>query len=340
MITMHFESPSRRAFELVTEALREIDGYRASKERSRLQIAQEKLQRALQVDPGFFRASYYEAIVTDLAGKAKVAAARLELLLQQNPPFADEVRYNLGVAYYHQYGRRHLDTAIGHLKQVIEGTKDRSLRLLASAVLAQAYAMRTIQPDPDNPDPEDVESNATNALEQCTLVDRELKALKSTLDPMSQAEVAWTVRNARGMALMYLTDYFPNDGEEKSRVAEKINKLEKAIKELAEADKLSPRNWANYCDLGSAYMRRAFYRRSNEDFEKGSAYLLTVVSDLRPNYGFALYELGRLNRLKGDFERSLEYFARALEVKEHRDVRDERVQREITLAKERSKKYP
>lgn len=340
MVTMHFESPSRRAFELVTEALREIDGYRASKERSRLQTAQEKLQRALQVDPGFFRASYYDAIVTDLAGKAKDAAAHLELLLQQNPPFDDEVRYNLGVAYYHQYSRRHLDTAIGHFKRVIEDTKDRSLRLLAGAVLAQAYAMRTIQPEPDKPDLKDAELNATNAFKQSDLVEGELKALKSTLDPASQTEVAWTVRNARGMALMYFTDYLPIEGQEQKRTAEKLTKLERAIKELGEADKLSPRNWANYCDLGSAYMRKAFYRGSQEDFGRGAAYLLTVVSDLRPNYGFALYELGRLHRLKGDFDKALEYFARALDVREHRDVSDSRVEREIRLAKEASKKYP
>src|SRR5438445_4218533 len=101
MVTMHFESPSRRAFELVTEALREIDGYRASKELSRLGLAQDKLHRALHVDPAYFRAWYYDALVNDLAGKPKDAAERLEVLLQHNTPFADEVRYNLGVVHYY-----------------------------------------------------------------------------------------------------------------------------------------------------------------------------------------------------------------------------------------------
>src|SRR5438445_1375224 len=122
------------------------------------------------------------------------------------------------------------------------------------------------------------------------------------------------MKNALRMALMNFSDYFPVQGELAKRIAEKVRRVEQAIKNLGEADKLSPRNWANYCDLGSAYMRRGFYKSSDEDFRQGSKYLTEVVSGLRPDYGFALYELGRLHRLKGDFDGALEYFRRSLDV--------------------------
>ncbi len=53
--------------------------------------------------------------------------------------------------------------------------------------------------------------------------------------------------------------------------------------------------------------------------------------------GFALFDLGRIHRLRGQFTMALDYFARALAVPEpERDVTTIRVRREIYLATERS----
>src|SRR5207249_484394 len=102
-MNMHLESKSREAFELVTDALEIIDRYRSSRDITVLNSAKQKLESAWKKDPDYFRAYYFDAIVDDLAGRAARAAGKLSALLDEGPPFVEEVRYNLGLAWYHQY---------------------------------------------------------------------------------------------------------------------------------------------------------------------------------------------------------------------------------------------
>jgi len=53
--------------------------------------------------------------------------------------------------------------------------------LLAGGILAQAYAMRILQPDVDKPDLRDAESNARSALEQSGAVEDALAPFGTTI---------------------------------------------------------------------------------------------------------------------------------------------------------------
>src|SRR5437870_6900765 len=120
---MHIETRNRKAFKFVTEALTDIDHYKSSKDKAKLESAKSKLEQAKWEDPLYLRAFYYSAMVKDLIGQAKDAVDEFEKVLQQRPPFAEEARYNLGIAYYHRYSRKYLDEAVKHFKAVIENTK-------------------------------------------------------------------------------------------------------------------------------------------------------------------------------------------------------------------------
>src|SRR5882672_9835666 len=134
-MNMHLESTNREAFELVTDALVYLDQYRDSRDVSVLGSAKLKLRAAKDKDPAYFRAHYFDAIVDDLAGHPDDAVLTFTRLLEQRPVFADEVRYNLGVAWYHQYRHQALDNAIDLFTAVVRSSANHLLRLLAHAGL-------------------------------------------------------------------------------------------------------------------------------------------------------------------------------------------------------------
>jgi tetratricopeptide (TPR) repeat protein len=333
-MNMHTETNNRRAFELVTEALIEIDQYKQSKEPSQLKVAKHKLERAQAEDPSYMRALYYNAMVNDLIGQAADAIDQFKKILEQHPPFMEEVRYNLAVACYHRYSREYLDEAAKHFQEVIDNTHDQiTLNLLAHVGLAQTYAMRMIQPNPLEPDNEEVQLYFNKVNDQYDLVIEKLENIEG-VDDETANEIRWAAHNARGMSLMYHSDYCGSLKDRQSRLME-------ALVELQKADNYSPHNWANYCDLGSANMRLGYWLDSQANFNEAINRLKYVVSSLRPNYGFALYEIGRTYRLMGNFKEAIRYFDEALKIEyKYRDVSDRRIQLEKDRAEMESKEYP
>lgn len=333
-MSMHIETSDWKAFSLVTEALTYIDTYRRSKELERLESAQSCLSKAIDRDPKYLRAVYLSAMVNDLSGRANDAIPQFEKVLNENPPFIEEVRYNLAVAKYHRYSWSYLDEAAELFKQVLKNTRsDPSLNLLAAAGLAQTYAMRMIPKLPSKADVGTIEKYYLLSEEHYRLVEEALE--KATInDEEVLSEIRWSVHNARGMSFMYYTDYF----EEKEK---KITLLKEGLSELHTADKYSPKNWANYCDIGSTHMRLGHWGDSASDFEKALRYLLSVVDELRPNYGFALYEIGRTYRLMGEFNEALKFLKKAEEIPyEYRDVGEPRLELEKGWASTSCKDYP
>lgn len=333
-MSMHVETDDWKAFELVTEALTYIDTYKWSKENERLELAQSCLSKAIDRDPDYLRAVYLSAMVDDLRGKANDAIPQFEKVLQANPPFIEEVRYNLAVAKYHRYSWKYLDEAIELFKQVLKNTKnDPALNLLAGAGLAQTYAMRMIPKLPPEADTDVVETYHTLSEDQYNSVKDDLEKLNIT-DKEVLNEIRWSIHNARGMSCMYYTDYFETRPK-------KLDILTDGLGALVKADGHSPRNWANYCDLGSIHMRVGHWTESDKDFEEALRYLGIVVDELRPNYGFALYEIGRTYRLMGKFEEALKYLEESEAIpSEYRDVGDQRIWLEKGRASAGSKDYP
>jgi tetratricopeptide (TPR) repeat protein len=299
---MQLDTRSRQAFELVTDALRQVDSYRRSREYRSLEVAKVALNHAKRLDPAYLRAVYYNAIVSDLLGRPHEAIEDFQRVLAEKPPFAEEVRYNLAVAHYHGYDSASLEQAAEYFRRVIRDSNQPELRLLARAVLEQTYAMRMIPKHPLEPNASQIQEQFGLCTEGYNAAMSELSSL-ANMDEDAGREVKWTLYNARGMSLMYHSDYF---GEE----SEKIDEVSEALKLLEKADYFSPRNWANYCDLGSAHMRLGHWSRSAGEFEAALRYLQEVIEDLRPNYGFALYEIGRCYRLMGKFRETAAYLGK------------------------------
>ena len=345
---MQLETRNREAFELVTDALQAVDQYRVSKDVSVLDDAKKKLLAAIDKDPAYFRASYYNAIVDDLAGRSSQAAEELKRLIDQQLGLSDEVRYNLAVAEYHGYGHEALDRAIENFSKVLKDTEEPSLKLLAEAGLAQANAMHMIPKLPEEPDLGSVQSHFESTMSIASKALEELRAhstpwrgaRRRKLSALTAKEIEWTAHNARGMAYMYHSDYFPPAGD-RAWKEQRVDILRKALRELEKADRLAPRNWANYCDMASAAMRLGFYTQDPEYFKSSLERLQEVVDHLRPGYPFALYEKGRVLRISGDFDGATALFKHVLSIpREERDFSDRRPTLELDRAARRDTVFP
>ena len=332
-MSMRINTNNPEVLNLMSDAMWELDRYKETKQLEQLISANDKFEKAIALDPKCMRCLFYGAMVNDLVGKPKDAVEKLERLLSENPPSSDEVEYNLAVAYYHRYSHRWLEKADEHFRAVLDKSENPTLRLMAHAGLAQTHAMWIIQRDPFHPDEGAAREHFTRSEEEHNLVIAKLSSLEN-LDEVTSSEIRWTVLNARGMSLMYYTDYFENQEE-------KILKLEEALKNLRLADRHSPKNWANYCDLGSVHMRLGYWRGDESAFQMALQYLTEVVDSLRPKYGFALYEIARVFRLLGEFEKAINWFDAALQIDpDYRDVGDGTVNREKDRAAQGDTSFP
>ncbi len=353
-MTPSLETSNPRALNLLSEAVQEVKAYRQDPAHvKRLQVASAKIRSALREDPDYLRAVYYDAIVDDLTGKAADALPKYERILtvgQDDSKFFHEVRYNLGVAYYHRYSWSWLDKAIKEFETVLSKTKDPSLELLTRSARAQAYAMHMIPPLPADIDLEALVTRSRLCKVDTTVVLGPKRRFLDLVrwqrpDPSARNGARWAANNASGMRRMYLADYWAQlpPGQQEERSVREL--LDRALEDLRKAEAMRPDDWANWCDMGSACMRLGAVERdpakANVLFDKAVKQLTRVVEELRPNYGFALYELGRVNRLRGNFPDALAFLNRAVAIAEKdRDVGDRRVNLELERAKASLKEYP
>jgi tetratricopeptide (TPR) repeat protein len=153
-----------------------------------------------------------------------------------------------------------------------------------------------------------------------------------------------TYENANGMSNMYLTDYVVREAQQRR------SHLDTALKSLDNADKELPRDWANTCDMGSVHLRLAVLARETDivdtakiesHFAAAKERLTHVINELRPEYGFALFELGILHRVWGKWTEAFGFMQRALQVpKQYRDVSDNDVAAEQARIGQQDNSYP
>jgi tetratricopeptide (TPR) repeat protein len=341
---------NRAAFELLTQALEDIDSYQKYRRLSALQSAEHSLTAALDKDPDYLGALFYRGIVCDLAGRPADAPPYFERVIQGAPSkeIHDEARYNWGVAKYHQYSQVFLVEAKKAFQDVIGATSDPVLRELARANLGQAHAMMM--------HPSSKQRAAHQAGQPFTSVHptlaQEYKAAVKTAETclanlqksdLSGSERTVAIRaaaeNALGMAEMYYADYVLSD------TPERLMRATKARDQFLKAQQIAKDDWANTCDLASAHFRRFLWCKDVTErdiaFTEAKRLLGRVLTDLRPNYGFAYYELGRMLRCHGDFHDSVEALEKALAVDErYRDVSEAKVKSEIDRANARDTQFP
>lgn len=332
-----------RAFELLTNALRAIDRYYQSRRYADVEQASDRIDDALAQDSDYGLAVYYKGVVLDLIGRPADAPEYFERILNEcnEPNLEIETRFNLGVVYYHRYGHRFLEQAKLYFDQVIEKARDVKLKHLAQAHLAQTHAMWMCLPY--KPDKQmQVSAEDRQQIEQHF---KECQALVAVLRMVKreQPRLIATYENANGMSNMYYTDQVARE------VSTRGSHLKVAHDSLLTAEKHLPNDWANTCDLGSVELRLAILARDSEKpnaeiethFSTGRDYLLRVVNDLRPSYGFALYELGILHRVWRKWDEADYYQQEALKVPEkYRDFDDKRVKKELERIANQDSSYP
>jgi tetratricopeptide (TPR) repeat protein len=353
---MNTQTPNLSAFQEVTRALAEIDRYNTTRNFEHLERADSALAVAREQDGGYVDALLYSGMVQDLLGKAADASPFFERIFKESKEenLRIEAEFNLAVSHYHQYDHENLAKAERHFLAVIGNAKtEEALRNLAEANLAQTYAMWSR--------PSGQQHQALNtghgqeiavynhirqmheqSLKWCNKVRGKLGQTR-TVEPARQGiwkKISATADNAAGMAYMYLFDY-PVPGK-----SDDATLLQKALEELNQAEAKLPADWANTSDLGSVHLRLGILeRRGNrdpkEEFERAEEYLKLVVTRLRPGYGFAFHELGRLNRVWERWDRAIKYFQRALDVPErYRDISDRGVLAERARAEQCDSNYP
>jgi tetratricopeptide (TPR) repeat protein len=328
------DTKSWGAFHLATEALRDIDVFVSSriKNRRKLEEAKEKLQGAVKQDPEFNRARYYSAVVDDMLGYPSEAVNELKALVAKNPTFRDEAEYNLGVSYYHLYSSSNIQSALAAFEKVIGDTNDSVLKYMARAGLIRSFAMMVHHSRRANDEARaaDYLSSVKNESEKL------LKDVVSdhSLDDRTRGEIKWRVLNGRGVGMMFGSDL-------EKEPEKKIKNLRSALNDFHDANRRSPDNWEIICNFASAHMRWGDARRiegRTEEMQKDLAtakhYLNDVLDRVRPGYGFAQYEMGRVERLGGRFGEALQWFDKALKIPEkERNVGDSTIAKEIERAK-------
>lgn len=338
---MQIETNNWQAFSLATDALRDIDRFVSSPSKNRIVLvdAKEKLRNAVDIDPNFSRAQYYSAIVSDLLGQPAQAVSELEKLIASNPVFKEEAQYNLGVSYYHLYSSDQIDKAVTEFEQVAQQTSDAALKYMAKAGLVRSFAMKVLHNGLAGN-----QAASDKAFELTISTSQELLAAiksDSVVPRKVRAEIQWRALNGRGVGRMFHSD---NEPDLRAREAS----LDLARKDFEAADEISANNWEIVCNLGSVWMRLGSVAKlsgkteaANTEFAKARAYLQEVVDRIRPNYGFALYEIGRVCRLGSDFAGAKDWFERSLQIPaEERNINEGSLRAEIDKANAGSDIFP
>ncbi|SRR5258708_8286489 len=321
------------AFHLATEALRDIDRFvrSSAKDLRVLEQAKTKLQGAVQQDPEFNRARYYAAVVDDMLGNSTDAVRELEDLLARNPTFKDEAEYNLAVSYYHRYYREHMVEAVRLFQKVIGESPDVVLKYMARAGLVRSFSMMVLHSIGGSDEPGAAEFFEKVKTESGALLEE--LASDTSVDKRTKQEITWRVLNGRGVGFMFASDVQRDP-------ANRRRQLQEALKDFREADDRSPDNWEIVCNLGSVHMRLGYTHKTQgsegdakKEFERARRYIRDVIDRIRPNYGFALYEMGRIYRVEGEFTEALRWFDKAKMIPEKdRNVRDQTIAKQIERA--------
>lgn len=330
---------ARVLLDLGLEAMREYQD--SAGNLALLEEAEGELNAAVEADPGFLPAVYFRGITRDLKGETDAAIADLESVVKSDPTFS-EARFNLGVASFHKYHEADLKRAESEFEEVLSDPKvSHNLRLQTLASLAQTQAQLLIQRG--QVDVAAVKLRLEAIFRIADVIQQATEDTPRAADP----QVQWRLENALGLGFMFASDYLETFNEPQVKPLSRSDMLRSALQRFTAADRITPGNWAVICNLGSVWMRGAYWQQKAQTafgdnaFQRSFDYLYHVIRVLRPNYGFALYEIGRLHRLTGRFSEAIQWFGKAEAVPESkRDVSAGTLKREIDRAKENSDQFP
>lgn len=347
---LHVDTRNRKAFELLNAAVAKIGDYQRTLNNDLLDGAYMDLHQSIQADPQYLKPAKYMGIVYELKGETKEAIAQFQRTLENAPEeYKNDLRYNLGVANYHLYVESHIENAITLFQDIIAsaGEDELAVKLLANANLAQCYAMMVLH-SMKRKGSGDAELYFNRVGQLCDSTLEELRKERKSLNQEAFDQTSWILHNARGVSLMFVSDGMPYDSTDTAVSAAQLDRLQQAKVQYGQALEFSPRNWALWCNIGSIDMRMGYWykvRGQQAEAEKLFAHALEaldrVVKDIRRNYDFALYEMGRIYRLNQDFDKAISYFERAIIAgKDNANISESTIVREIKAAASGNDLFP
>jgi tetratricopeptide (TPR) repeat protein len=356
MLTM--STDKNEALSLAAKGLAAIERYLDDGGSEALDDARVSLESATKIDPEYYLPLYYLALIEFTLHKYANSARRFEFVSKNAPN--DKIRQEShdnsvaakNYALIQKIGRLSLDTSNFRKSSLRSETEQplplkalENLRSLhASAIAARTQALSGIRVDP--------EILAANDQERQILWEAEMgaislaeKVISSTARFSSSVELVIkketekprvVALNALAKANMFLTDYF-------FETHEKLRRLRKAQSDLEKCGKLFPDDWVIHCDLGACHLRLGYWEQSADEFATARQYLDKVSdkSGLRPGYGLALYQIGRIHRLRGEFDSAMELLEHVGNLSEpRRDVPAFNLDHERRLVRAKSTTYP
>lgn len=263
------EARQWRSFFLFTTALRSYRQYGAeSTSLEPVRHACTALSEALMLDPGYTTASFWQGVVCSTLGQLRQARdAFREVTVKEEHPLALPARYNLALAFYHEFQEWANEKAIAELRQVeqalaqpeLDDTQQRLLALTHTG-LAAAEAQRILPwKKEDSEALAHVESHCRRALDLAG----------------EREEVRTAVHYARGMAFA------------------RAGKRDEAVTELTAAARMRP-DYVTAC----VQLARLVEKQSVDE----AVQWLEQALHWRPDYAYAHLQLGILLAQQGDTE--------------------------------------
>jgi tetratricopeptide (TPR) repeat protein len=320
-------TPNERAFALAQEGTTLLHKYLESYNSKALELAEQRLQTAIDLDPAYAFAWFNRGIALEYLGNHQEAIHQFRHLQEYFPTYeSEEVAYNLATAYLCQYepdSYRQAETLFAELAR----TSSRPEILgLAHASLATVFAQTLVvvlTGEAPEEEADSVELRVRQHVREATLQIERL----NTSDPRAR-EAQWLVHNALGLVNMYRGQQVVKRGGLTSHSGRLFSEAEREF-ELALTN--SPRNLDVLSNLGTLWLFR--WKAQQEDHPElleRSRQFWTQVIQARPRMSFAYYRLGQVERRLGNFAKSVEALNRALEA--FPEVPEEKVRAELQLA--------
>lgn len=237
--------------------------------------AKDKLEKAIEIDPGYELAKYNHGLLLLRLGEYELARDKFKDLSisSSSEKLRQFSQYSYAVALFELSQEWAYKRAIEILMELIEESKDKKLTQKTRGVLSITYA-RMSERDNDRRD-----HYATLALEQAN-------AIKS--DPNATKNAIGTALAAEGYVHIIL-----------GNKDDAILSFEKSVEKDAE-------NISSWIGLGNAYFKYDQKEKALSAFRK--------AADLSPASGYSYYRLGNIYRDLGDLENAVEAFKLAPQI--------------------------
>lgn len=353
---MNVNTENFQAFELYSLGLDTFRIYLSNKKEEILKDALSKFGQSFELDPQFFLPRYYQAVVKDLMGDYREASKVLESLKKTAPSdFKDLVSYSWAISLYHYYDPLKIEESIKIFDSV--ESRNSSIKLLARAGKIQSMAVRMMLSYRNKTDVGKAIEDKNKIIQEGETILKNLSSpnrfslKRSKQDLLThKKEIQWITYNAMGLAFMYVSDTvrYPDKLQKGKSIPENyLDELLKAREYFEEANKINPRHWAILSNFGSLNLRITVLEYYYENVEKWGETLNRTIADfdevlkIRPNYDFAYYEMGKVNRMTKRFDEAQGNFKKALEAQQegNMNVPTSKIEKQIALCEKKYSKF-